>query len=324
MSKSINDLVTSLVTSLIDDKSIINYQQGIFFDNEQKYIDNVKAAFSEMIICNKVNETNYKKWDWNNEISDEDFKKNFIDKNNLQDNALYKLLEKLQSEDKDKDKYPYYDPKLRCDIDSGLNSESENQLNDWIKNNEPSEKCCALFDWDRTISQIEFMWSRGNKYNYDKEFQKIGYFNHPLFEEHKIDNTITDEDYLKFLCGGNTRLELIRRMMDKCKEKNIDIIILTNNINCSLISNECIVLFNALVGEITSPSTSKIRIICASETDPRFDKVAAIRTKCNFIKEQKKAVAGGGKYKKNKVKSKKNKVNSKKNKSKSKKNKSKF
>ena len=112
-------------------------------------------------------------------------------------------------------------------------------------------------------------------------------------------------------------------MMDKCKLNNIDIIVLTNNINCSLITNECIVLFNALVGEIHESSTSEIRILCASETNPKFDKVKAIISKCNFIPSTRNKinVSGGGKSKNNKVKSKKNKIKSKKNKVKSKKNK---
>jgi hypothetical protein len=123
---------------------------------------------------------------------------------------------------------------------------------------------------------------------------------------------------VSFLCGGKTRLALLRSMMDTCKDNNIDIIVLTNNINCRLISNECIVLFNALIGKIPESSKSEIRIICASDTDPRFDKVKAIRTKCHFV-DTVKSVSGGGKIKKNKAKSKKNKVKSKKNKAKSKK-----
>jgi hypothetical protein len=314
MSETIKELV---VKQTEKDIVIKEYTKGIFFDNEQKYIDSVSKAFSD-INCIKVNETNYgNKWDWQNKITDDKFKSDYIDKNELEYNSLYKLLlEKQTSEDKTK--FPFYDPKLRCDIDSGLDNKSKDDLDKWIGRIKDGEKYCALFDWDRTISQIEFIWSRGNLYNVDKTFEKTGYFVHPLFDDHPIDNTITDEEYLEFLCGGKTRLALLRSMMDKCKDNNIDIIVLTNNINCRLISNECIVLFNALIGKIPESSKSEIRIICASDTDPRFDKVKAIRSKCHFV-DTVKSVSGGGKIKKNKVKSKKNKVKSKKNKAKSKK-----
>ena len=321
MSKSIKEIVLTQLSP-----NIKTYNKGIFFDNEDKYIERVRQALPN-IDCIKVNETKYgDTWDWQNKISDANFIKEYIVKNNLVDNNLYKLLLKKleQQQPEDKIKLPFYDPKLRCDIDSGLNGDSNKELDNWISTINDGEKCCALFDWDRTISQIEFLWTRGYKFNVDTKFVKEGYFLNKLLDEHPIDDTITDEEYLEFLCGGAIRLAFIRSMLDKCKLKNIDIIVLTNNINCSLITNECIVLFNALVGEIPGSSTSEIRILCASETTPdKFNKVKAIISKCNFIPRTRNRnninASGGGKSKKNKVKSKKNKIKSKKNKVKSKK-----
>ena len=173
MSKSIKEIVLTQLSP-----NIKTYNKGIFFDNEDKYIERVRQALPN-IDCIKVNETKYgDTWDWQNKISDANFIKEYIVKNNLVDNNLYKLLLKKleQQQPEDKIKLPFYDPKLRCDIDSGLNGDSNKELDNWISTINDGEKCCALFDWDRTISQIEFLWTRGYKFNVDTKFVKEGYF----------------------------------------------------------------------------------------------------------------------------------------------------
>ena len=122
MSNSIEIIVR---TQLIK-PNIKTYNKGIFFDNEDKYITRVSKALPN-IDCIKVNGVDYgDTWDWQNQISDTDFTENYIVKNNLADNNLYKLLlkklEQQQQHPEDKIKFPFYDPKLRCDIDSGLNA----------------------------------------------------------------------------------------------------------------------------------------------------------------------------------------------------------
>lgn len=290
------------------------YYKGIFFDNEQKYIDAVFSA-KPNITCYKVNGYNYDSWNWINDISNTDFinkYNNYIKANDLESNPLYLELLIKQSEQleqsiqtpENKDLLPYYNPQLRVDINSGLSFEDDatnslTLLKNWHSNIgiiSDQNKLCALFDWDRTITQIEFLWSRGN---FDKdEVRPIlpDYMKHNLINKHLINPEITDEDYLIFICGGKYRLSKLREMMEFCKFNNIDIILLTNNINCDLTSNECAILFNALVGEIGSDSTSQIRILCSS--DPKFnnDKVLAIDSKCDFTEIiDSKTLSGGNK-----------------------------
>jgi hypothetical protein len=90
---------------------------------------------------------------------------------------------------------------------SGIQQVHIDQANQWLGQTTGMRRA-AIFDWDRTISMTE-----GILPFYDKT--KFSY-----------------EDWLCYLCGGDSRMEMLRSFMHLLDKNSVEIIILTNNGSC--------------------------------------------------------------------------------------------
>jgi hypothetical protein len=116
--------------------------------------------------------------------------------------------------------------KDRFDPGSGFGGPHLEVLNDWIRaGKDLKADRFAIFDFDRTITQIEGFATPPD----DSGFKGIGGFNEYIAQYGIAPMTV--EMYMTYLCGSD-RLALLRAAFDMCRAHRINIVVLTNNGAC--------------------------------------------------------------------------------------------
>jgi len=132
------------------------------------------------------------------------------------------------------------------DIGSGFREEDLAVLNHWIdEGRHLHSPRFAIFDFDRTISQIEGFTTPPSK----SGLKGIDGFNAHL-AAYGVP-PMTAKMYMTYLCGSD-RLELLEEAFDKCRFNNINIVILTNNGACvtdPLIMRDFMSVFGLGIGD---------------------------------------------------------------------------
>lgn len=99
-------------------------------------------------------------------------------------------------------------------VNNGITIEQIVELNEWLTNHSGMERSALFFDWDRTITCVEGMVTTGLPENIES-------------------GTVTYDDLLVFLMGGEDRLQMIKDMFQNIMEHNIKFFILTFNLYAS-------------------------------------------------------------------------------------------
>ena len=117
------------------------------------------------------------------------------------------------------------------DIGSGFNAKHFNILNAWRAEGItiPSDERYAIFDFDRTITQIEGFISPPP--GYPPGIDGLGQYLQQWDKYKSLD--ITALMMMKYLCGAD-RLPILQSAFNLCKNKGINIVILTNNGICTI------------------------------------------------------------------------------------------
>jgi hypothetical protein len=204
----------------------MQYQSAIFFDNDAKYIQNVQQYCD--ISAVHVGET-----------------RGFTTR-------MISPLPKIYRDDFGtigEAKNPYYDlvggQGDLYDVQAGFKEEHERLLDQWIETTK-GKKRIAMFDWDRTITKIE-------GYSYPDGDYTIKQFGE-LYEK----PTLTATHINQYLCGGIGRYEFIKGVMKKCKENDVDILIISNNGMCQSSPS-----FKEMVADICADAPHAI--VCSSK-----------------------------------------------------------
>jgi hypothetical protein len=203
------------------------YESAIFFDNDENKIVNVND------ICPKI--TTIKVPETASRVSEKSFDSplmtSLIDKAGGDHNIYIHLLKKSGYTSDGFDEISGIDPDIHGPI-----------IKTWIDKRENPNKNIILIDWDRTTTVvegfIEFPYERFAAYS---KLSKGDFYN----------------DYLRYLCGGDERLDKIREILDYAGEKGIDIGILTNNTACDSI------IFSELVNILVPSSVENLFLICS-------------------------------------------------------------
>lgn len=167
------------------------------------------------------------------------------------------------------------------DIGSGFSDADLETLNGWIgEGRHLHTPRFAIFDFDRTISQIEGFATAPTK----SPFKGIAGFNAHL-AQYGFKPPITVKMYMTYLCGSD-RLELLEEAFDRCRLNGINIVILTNNGACvtdPLIMHDFMSVFGLGVGDFT--------LLCSSPF--RGNKMTALNASLPIC-----TMAGGGRSRK--------------------------
>lgn len=174
---------------------------AIFFDNDRRHIEEVEDCRN--IICIKVPGMEGLPREMGvMELSDEDFIEHVGDASG----DFINFLVWVNGGEQD-----------RFDPTSGMNIEHERLLVRWLEESANRRERWAIFDFDRTISKIEGFASVGGG------IQGLN----DLFRR-----PISAAEYMTYLCG-KSRIQLLTRMFQLCKDNYVKIVILTNNGACT-------------------------------------------------------------------------------------------
>jgi len=127
------------------------------------------------------------------------------------------------------------------DYTSGIQQGHADQIVTWASSRLPDKK--ILFDFDRTLTMCEGIVCLKPKHG--ALFKGTGIANMRLSFP---DYDLTAEGFINYLCGGTSRVEMLKRMFNTLYENNVAIYILTNNECC--ISN--LQLFQDFMNVLTS------------------------------------------------------------------------
>lgn len=131
-------------------------------------------------------------------------------------------------------------PTENFDQISGIQDAQIDRMKTWLMRTSDKKNRIAFFDWDRTLTMFEgihlveasannFLDSEGNPF-------------YPLGQ--------IREDTLRFAFGGPERLAKIRVALQQLWQKNVDIVVLTNNQGCSDANPFFLALVHQLFGAI--------------------------------------------------------------------------
>ena len=277
---------------------VVQIEEAIFFDNEEQYGKAIAENCSQQIVFVKVDGILVANWMWTyvdgtgSTDNPAQFETDYVGKYGLERNPLYLKLKTKFAEDKT---LTYYNPQARFDITAGIKQKDFDRLLAWQDGFKGVNNRAAIFDWDRTLTVIEYMWLLSDDitrpvkidhvYNTKDSWTVMDVF--PLSPE-----GITLEDYVMFLCGGAARVQLLRSMFKYCTDNSIAIYILTNNLNCTgpqnafpaNIAKPANQLFTDLAHTLVfgghSIRSPGLIIICGS--DYNFNKAAALKNSPGF------------------------------------------
>lgn len=139
---------------------------------------------------------------------------------------------------------------------SGIKEKDIGEFMRWLSDTSYAQDERAIFlDWDRTITIFEGI---AMEYTRDKEASFADLF-----------PGVSIEDTLRYLCGGEKRLSMIRTMLRTAQRENVDIYVLTNNTACSYR------FFSEIVDGLMGPGV--IQIVCSGDAPYNGNKVKAIK-----------------------------------------------
>jgi hypothetical protein len=145
------------------------------------------------------------------------------------------------------------------DNESGIRPSQVTQIKEWIETHSatPGARLVAVFDFDRTISVIEGGYFLENSL-YDMKKLIV----EQLGKREQLDTFIpglTAAGYAEYLAGGHERMTMLQEMFDSLYEKNVKVLLLTNNGGCVRARN----LFRELMMVYTR--NRPVDIICGIE-----------------------------------------------------------
>jgi hypothetical protein len=215
------------VRSNIAHDVVTQYDAAIFFDNEQKHIDDMPVACPTITVI-KVPDTHPKPKPPFNESP---FKEYLA---SLGENTYINVL-KRQGET-----YDAYDQA------SGLASTHVDRLRAWIEETADKASRVALFDWDRTFTKVEGIFP----YESEAAIRTI---------IPGLSWTTFVRDATRYLCGGAERVQLLKDMFVTLHANHVDIAILTNNGGCP----DRVALMRAILVELLPPG-AQATIYCSA------------------------------------------------------------
>jgi hypothetical protein len=188
---------------------------GIFFDNDPKYINEVRQC--PQIRCIKVPGSKQSKM---TSIDVPEFASHI---NGLPDSFINLVAMWLKNE--------YPNGLHKFDSVSGFNNNHSDMLSSWIDEGAsiPPNKRYAIFDFDRTITQIEGFMSPLQEYGLSAGMKGFSDYIEKFGTDKSL--VITPLMMMKYLCGTD-RLPILQSAFNLCKDKHINIVILTNNAIC--------------------------------------------------------------------------------------------
>lgn len=213
------------MSSLADAR--IQFKRGIFFDNEQSNIDNMRRYFDHTIESVKVADTEGFKKDERSKLNDDYVRMVMADGI---PNKYIQILEKMSGD--------VFDEK------SGMTDKDIETCMAWCADSTIDTPKVAMFDWDRTLTRSE-------------GFETVGSLASTIVAvKESYGLTMTKDelaiDMLFYLFGGQDRISKLNAMFTACKENNVAIYILTNN----LIAKQLI--FGELLDKFIGPGEYKL------------------------------------------------------------------
>jgi len=195
---------------------------AIFFDNEPARRDEVSAMFPQIEVP-FVPHTEVERFDANGDAYQtfpkingyELLSKGFIS----EDNAYYRLTES-QGDDAEGNYHPYDEP-------SGLNEEHLRTLQAFFARctREGRRAPVVIFDWDRTITKFEGVYSTPENPTFLNLLQRVR-------QGQGLTEDSADDQALEYLVGGRDRIAFVRQFFELCRRHNATLVILTNNGSC--------------------------------------------------------------------------------------------
>lgn len=140
-------------------------------------------------------------------------------------------------------------PGERYDPLSGIEQEHIDLMKYWLQATQGIRNRIAIFDWDRTISKFEGVSLMEQEL---ANFKKPN--GQPFFTAEQI-----REDTLRFILGGQKRLDMLRSMFRSLTSNRVDILILTNNVSCP--NQSTFPFFESLVRQLVE--NAPFRIVCS-------------------------------------------------------------
>lgn len=199
------------------------YDAGIFLDNDKKNIDIVALCGSKMatilIPCNPSAAVHI-----NSPIIEE-----YVNSLSPEGKEAAKTI--LMMSHAIENQIERYDPT------SGIKAPHVEEVKNWVlgqRLENSKKRLVALFDWDRTLTIMEGIWSFGSEglagipralLPYFKRFKNL-----PSAMERW--DTMTPKAVTEYYCGGPERVNMLQEMFDFLYENKVDIYVLTYNPSC--------------------------------------------------------------------------------------------
>ena len=199
--------------------------QGVFYDDSQKNMINLKS-------CDSLNRVKIKRENYNYELRRKKLEKNnyltyFAEK---EKNKYAEILLFL-SEEKDENGKNVFEISIKPErLSNGLRKNQIENLKKWVNSKRFVDKSqlYVFFDWDLTISVYEGF------YQLSKDFNEIG-INREFIDYYEDKTKITvnelqlKRDFLLFILGGEERFNMLIDMYNFLREKGVNVFIITNN-----------------------------------------------------------------------------------------------
>tara|TARA_Y100000816_G_scaffold267830_2_gene229565 strand:+ start:4375 stop:5676 length:1302 start_codon:yes stop_codon:yes gene_type:complete len=198
--------------------------QGVFYDDSQKNMINLKG-------CDSLNRVKIKREDYNYNNNITLKKKNYLSYFAEREKNKYAEILLFLSEEKDENGKNVFEISIKPErLSNGLRKNHIENLKKWINSKRFVDKSqlYVFFDWDLTISVYEGF------YQLSKDFNKIG-INREFIDYYEDKTKITvneDElkrDFLLFILGGKERFNMLIDMYNFLSEKGVNVFIVTNN-----------------------------------------------------------------------------------------------
>lgn len=199
--------------------------QGVFYDDSQKNMINLKS-------CDSLNRVKIKRENYNYELRSKKLEKNnYLTYFAKEEKNKYAEILHFLSEEKDENGKNVFEISIKPErLSNGLKKNHIENLKKWVNSKRFFDKSqlYVFFDWDLTISVYEGF------YQLSKDFNEIG-INREFIDYYEDKTKITvnevqlKNDFLLFILGGRERFNMLRDMYNFLREKGVNIFIITNN-----------------------------------------------------------------------------------------------
>lgn len=133
--------------------------------------------------------------------------------------------------------YAVNNPTEMYDAGSGIHVEHVEEIKNWVlgmRKEDSTKRLAALFDWDRTLTIMEGMWSFGSDGLAGFPRALLPHFESfpDLVSVMENWNRVTPKGLIEYYCGGPERVNMLQDMFDFLYDNNVDVYVLTNNPSC--------------------------------------------------------------------------------------------